>query len=98
MDTILAALATVVGVWLFINLVGALIVGALARAILPGKEDVSWFMTILVGFIGGIVGKVIAFMIGWRDLGIFGGFCVSVLGAFLLLLAHRLWRSSKKSK
>ena len=98
MDTILAALATVVGVWLFINLVGALIVGALARAILPGKEDVSWFMTILVGFIGGIVGKVIAFMIGWRDLGIFGGFYVSVLGAFLLLLAHRLWRSSKKSK
>ena len=96
METVLAALATVVGLWLLINLVGALIVGALARAILPGKDNVSWFVTILVGFIGGIVGKVIAYMIGWRELGIFGGFCVSVLGAFVLLLAHRLWRSSKK--
>lgn len=98
MENVLAALATVVGLWLFINLVGALIVGALARAILPGKDNVSWFMTILIGFIGGIVGKVIAYMIGWRDLGIIGGFSVSVLGAFLLLLAHRLWRSSKTSK
>ena len=96
MDNLLAALATVFGLWLLLNLVGALIVGALARAIMPGKDDVSWLMTFVIGFLGGIVGKVIAFMIGWRDLGIFGGFSVSVLGAFLLLFAHRIWRAGKR--
>ena len=98
METVLAALATIVGGWLLINLIGALIVGALARAIMPGKDNVSWLLTIVIGFLGGIVGKVIAYMIGWRDLGIIGGFSVSVLGAFLLLFAHRLWRGGKSGK
>jgi uncharacterized membrane protein YeaQ/YmgE (transglycosylase-associated protein family) len=97
MSTFLAAVATLAGGWLLINVIGALLVGALAREILPGKDKVSWLQTIVIGFLGGIVGKVVAFMIGWRHLGIIGGFSVSVLGAFVLLLAHRLWRASKSA-
>ena len=95
MKTLLAALATIAGGWLLLNLIGALIVGALARRVLPGKDDVGWFMTILIGFLGGIVGKIVAFLFGYRPLGIIGGFVVSLLGAILLLLAHRGWRASK---
>jgi len=97
-DTLLAALAALISGWLILNLIGAFIVGALARAILPGKDDVGWLMTIAIGFLGGILGKVIAFMVGYRDLGFFGGFSVSVLGAFILLFAHRAWRASKTKR
>ena len=95
MKELMDALAAVATGWLIINLIGAFLVGALARAILPGKDNVGWLLTIGIGFLGGIVGKVLAFMMGYRDLGIFGGFSVSVLGAFVFLLAHRLWRSTK---
>ncbi len=97
MKELVAAIAALATGWLLINLIGAFVVGALARAILPGKDNVGWPLTIAIGFLGGIVGKVLAFMMGYRDLGIFGGFSVSVLGAFVLLLAHRLWRSTKSS-
>lgn len=98
MDNLLAALGALVGVWLLFNLIGAFIVGALARAILPGKDDIGWFKTIAIGFLGGILGKVIAFLVGYRDLGIIGGFSVSVLGAFVLLLLHRMWRGTKAKR
>ena len=97
MKVVLAALATLLGGWLLINLIGALLVGALARAILPGKDKVGWPLTILIGFVGGIVGKVVAFILGWHHLGIVRGFIVSVLGAIALLLAHRIWRASKSA-
>jgi uncharacterized membrane protein YeaQ/YmgE (transglycosylase-associated protein family) len=97
-DNVLAALGALVGIWLLFNLIGAFVVGALARAILPGKDDVGWFTTIAIGFLGGILGKVIAFLVGYRDLGVIGGFSVSVLGAFVLLLAHRMWRGSKTKR
>jgi len=96
MSDLLAALAALATGWLIINLIGAFLVGALARAILPGKDNVGWLLTLAIGFLGGILGKVIAFMAGYRHLGIIGGFSVSVLGAFVLLAAHRLWRSAQK--
>jgi uncharacterized membrane protein YeaQ/YmgE (transglycosylase-associated protein family) len=95
MKSVLAAFAAIVGWWLLINLVGAALVGALARWALPGKDRMGWFKTILLGFLGGILGKVVAFIVGWRFLGILGGFVVSVLGAVVLLVAHRIWTASK---
>ena len=95
MKALLALLGTAVFGWLLINLIGALLVGAIARAILPGRDRVGWFTTIAVGFLGGIVGKVAAFAIGWRHLGIVKGFAVSVLGAIVLLVAHRIWAASR---
>jgi uncharacterized membrane protein YeaQ/YmgE (transglycosylase-associated protein family) len=87
---VLAALAAFAGGWLLLNLLGALLVGALARRLLPGRDRVGWWTTLLVGFLGGIVGKIVAYLAGWRHLGWLGGFLVSVLGAMALLLVHRL--------
>ena len=95
MKAVLATLAAVAGGWLILNLVGALLVGAIARALLPGKDKVGWPLTIALGFIGGLVGKLAAFIAGWRHLGIVKGFLVSVVGAIVLLIAHRIWRASK---
>jgi len=98
MNNLLAAAAALAGTWLIINLIGALIVGAIARAVLPGKDKVGWFMTILIGFLGGVLGKIVAFLVGWHRLGWLRGFAVSVAGAIVLLLAHRIWMSTKSKR
>jgi uncharacterized membrane protein YeaQ/YmgE (transglycosylase-associated protein family) len=90
-----AALALVAATWFVVNLIGALLVGALARWVLPGKDQMSWLKTILVGFLGGMVGKILAFMIGWRHLGMVRGFVVSVVGALALLVLYRVWKANK---
>ena len=95
MKGVLAAFLALLGGWLVINLVGALVVGALARWALPGKDKIGWPLTIALGFLGGIFGKIVAFIIGWRHLGILGGFLVSVIGALALLLGHRAWTASR---
>jgi uncharacterized membrane protein YeaQ/YmgE (transglycosylase-associated protein family) len=90
MKEFLTAMGSILGVWLIGNLVGAALVGALARWMLPGKDRVGWFTTIVIGFLGGILGKVVAFFFGYHYLGPVGGFVVSVLGAAVLLIAHRI--------
>ena len=94
MKVILAALATGFGVWLLFNLIGAFIVGAIARAIFPAKDRIGWFNTIFVGFLGGFVGKILFTLLGWPTQFIMG-FVASCAGAFVLLFIHHLMVSAK---
>jgi uncharacterized membrane protein YeaQ/YmgE (transglycosylase-associated protein family) len=67
-----------------------LIAGALARLIIPGKQDISIPMTILIGIIGSFVGGFLGYLIFHKDKtsgflqpsGIIG----SVIGAVIVLL------------
>jgi uncharacterized membrane protein YeaQ/YmgE (transglycosylase-associated protein family) len=94
MKLFLGALAGIFGFWLVLNLLGALIVGAIARAVLPGRQEVGWPTTIAVGFLGGIVGKILFAILGWpTHWGM--GFVASVTGAFLLLLLHHFFVAGK---
>jgi uncharacterized membrane protein YeaQ/YmgE (transglycosylase-associated protein family) len=94
MKAIAALFATFVGGWIIFNLIGALIVGAIARAILPGKDAVGWGMTILIGFLGGILGRCLFWILHWPTYFPMG-FLASIVGAFVLLLAHRMWVAGK---
>src|SRR5258706_6652511 len=96
MKTFLAGLAALFGGWLIINLVGAFIVGFIARAIFPAKDRVSWPMTLLIGFLGGIVGKILFAILRWPNSFIMG-FVASIVGAFLLLLVHHMRIAGRKS-
>ena len=94
MNALLAAFGTIFGLWLIFNLIGALIVGAIARAVFPAKDKVGWPTTIAVGFLGGIVGKIVFALLRWPTR--WGmGFVASLLGAFVLLFVHHLMVSSK---
>ena len=77
-------------VWMII--VG-LIAGALARLLMPGKDPMGIFMTIILGIAGSFVGGFVASLI-WRETGDFrpGGLILSVLGAMLLLFLWRMMR------
>ena len=68
-----------------------LIAGFLARALLPGKQSMGFFMTILLGIAGSIVGYFIfAELIGWGDDDKFdlGGLPGAIIGAMLLLFIY----------
>lgn len=53
---------TVTGIFTAI-LIG-LIIGALARLVLPGKQDIPILLTILIGAIGALLGTLIAQVLG----------------------------------
>lgn len=67
-----------------------IIAGALARLIVPGKQDLSIPMTILLGIIGSFVGGFLGFLIFQHDPmdGFFqpAGIIGSVIGAIIVLL------------
>ncbi len=89
MGTALAFLTTILVGWILFNLVGAFVVGLIARAIFPGKDKVGWLATIGIGFLGGILGKLVFWMLRWPT-GFPMGFVASVAGAFVLLYVYHL--------
>jgi uncharacterized membrane protein YeaQ/YmgE (transglycosylase-associated protein family) len=73
-------------------LVAGLIIGLLARLLLPGPQHIGLALTLLLGVIGSVVGGTIANAIGTGDiweLNVFG-FIVAVLASVgLLAVAER---------
>lgn len=68
-------------------IVAGLIIGALARLIKPGKQNLSILMTLLLGIAGAVIGGVIASLLGTgsiMELNVLG-FIVAVIAAVLLI-------------
>ena len=74
-------------------IVAGLIIGLLARLLLPGKQHIGLLWTLVLGVLGSVVGGVIANAIGSGDimeLNVFG-FIVAVIAAIgLLAIAERV--------
>jgi uncharacterized membrane protein YeaQ/YmgE (transglycosylase-associated protein family) len=68
-------------------IVAGLIIGALARLIKPGRQNLSVLMTLVLGLVGSIIGGIVANLLGTG--GIFElnflGFVVAVIAAVLLI-------------
>ena len=76
------------------QLIVGLIVGVIARVILPGREALpdgalGWLLTALLGIAGAFVGSMIAKAL-WADSNYAAGWIMSILGAVVLLLVVRL--------
>lgn len=68
-----------------------LIVGALAKLIMPGKDPGGIIVTILLGIGGAFVAALIGRGVGWYDTpGSGPGIIASVLGAVVILAIYRL--------
>ena len=71
-------------------LIIGLIAGALARLLIPGKQDIGILMTIVIGVIGSFVGGFLGYLIFHKDgqSGFFqpSGIIGSVIGAIIVLL------------
>jgi uncharacterized membrane protein YeaQ/YmgE (transglycosylase-associated protein family) len=66
-----------------------LIVGVVARILLPGSQNTGLIMTAILGMIGGWLGGQIGKWLGWYKEGHPAGFLMSVVGAMLAFLAYR---------
>jgi uncharacterized membrane protein YeaQ/YmgE (transglycosylase-associated protein family) len=64
-----------------------LVVGLLARAIMPGRQAMGWIMTTLLGVAGSFVGGFIASLFTHRSASepSTAGFIGSIIGALILL-------------
>ena len=67
-----------------------LIIGAVAKLLMPGKDPGGCLVTILLGIAGSFVATFLGRAIGLYPEGSAAGFIASVLGAMLLLLLYRL--------
>jgi uncharacterized membrane protein YeaQ/YmgE (transglycosylase-associated protein family) len=67
-----------------------LIVGAIAKFIMPGKDPGGIIITILIGIAGSFVGTLIGRALGFYGSGQGAGIIMSILGAVLLLWIYRM--------
>ena len=69
-----------------------LVVGALAKLLMPGKDPGGIFITMLIGVAGSILAGFLGRALGWYAPGQSAGFIMSVVGALILLVIYRLLR------
>ena len=75
------------------TIVVGLIVGALARFIMPGDQKMGWILTILLGVGGSLAAGFIGQALGWYRAGQPAGWIASVIGALVLLFVVQKLRS-----
>ena len=63
-------------------IVVGLIIGALARLIKPGKQNISIVMTMVLGVVGALIGGFVASLLGTGDI-----FELNILGFILAVVA-----------
>jgi uncharacterized membrane protein YeaQ/YmgE (transglycosylase-associated protein family) len=75
--------------YLWMLIIG-LVVGAVAKLIMPGKDPGGIIVTMLLGIVGALVAGWLGRMLGWYGEGESAGFIASVVGAILMLIIYRL--------
>jgi uncharacterized membrane protein YeaQ/YmgE (transglycosylase-associated protein family) len=73
-------------------LIIGLVVGAVAKFLMPGKDPGGILTTSLIGVAGSFLATFIGQALGWYDRGQPAGFIASVIGAILLLSIYRMFR------
>ena len=75
---------------IFWTLIIGLVIGAVAKLLMPGKDPGGCIITMLLGIAGAFVAGYIGRVAGWYQPGQPAGFIASVIGAMILLLLYRI--------
>jgi uncharacterized membrane protein YeaQ/YmgE (transglycosylase-associated protein family) len=75
--------------WLWVILIG-LVIGAVAKLLMPGKDPGGFIVTILLGIAGSLVATWLGRVVKLYQEGQSAGFIMSVAGAVLLLALYRM--------
>jgi len=67
-----------------------LVVGIIAKLLMPGRDPGGFIVTILLGIAGALLGGFIGQSLGWYREGEAAGWIVSILGAIVLLALYRM--------
>ena len=71
-------------------IVFGLIVGAIAKLLMPGRDPGGFIITMLLGIAGALVGGFLGRALGWYGPNVSAGFLMSLVGAVVLLFIYRL--------
>lgn len=80
---------------LLMTLLIGLVVGALAKFLMPGDDPGGIIITIIIGIAGAFVAKFIGGALGMYGEGEAAGWIMSVLGAMLLLFIYRMIKKKR---
>jgi uncharacterized membrane protein YeaQ/YmgE (transglycosylase-associated protein family) len=72
---------------LYTLLIG-LVVGFIARAVMPGEQKLGWIMTAVLGVAGSLVATYAGQALGLYSAGSAAGWIASVIGAIILLVIY----------
>lgn len=72
-----------------IAIIMGLIIGAVAKFIMPGRDPGGIIVTCLIGIIGSLVATFLGQRLGWYAPGEGAGFIGGVVGAVILLVIYR---------
>lgn len=82
---------------IFTALLAGIVIGALGRLIIPGRQAIGWILTFAVGLVGAFVGGFLANGMGidpwWQVL-----ILQVVVAAILVLLVNSLIRSQTRNR
>jgi Predicted membrane protein len=67
-----------------------LVVGAIAKLVMPGRDPGGIIVTMLIGIVGALLGGWIGQAVGWYGPQDGAGFLMSLLGAVILLWLYRV--------
>jgi len=65
-----------------------LVIGVLARLIIPGKENMGWIMTVLLGALGAFLAGSLGHWVGWYDFPSWIGFVAALVVAIILIALY----------
>ena len=71
-------------------LIVGLVVGAVAKAVMPGKDPGGVIITMVIGVVGSLIAGFLGRSLGWYGTNEGAGIIASVLGAVILLAGYRL--------
>jgi uncharacterized membrane protein YeaQ/YmgE (transglycosylase-associated protein family) len=70
-------------------IVFGLVVGVVAKLLMPGRDPGGFIVTIILGVVGALLGGYIGRALGWYGEGDPVGFIMAVVGSIILLLIYR---------
>jgi uncharacterized membrane protein YeaQ/YmgE (transglycosylase-associated protein family) len=80
-------------VWIIFGLV----VGAVAKLLMPGRDPAGFVVTMLIGIAGALLGGWIGRAIGLYNPGESAGFIMAVIGAVVLLAIYRVTLGGRRT-
>ncbi len=72
--------------WIVIGLIA----GAIAKAVMPGRDPGGCLVTIIIGIAGAVLAGFLGQSLGWYRAGEGAGFIAAIIGAILILFVYRL--------